>query len=124
MHELPLSGLGIVILEDDYYQAQDSRMILEKAGARIVAASATIPDLDALLADGAVDLVLIDINLGHGMSFDFARSLKARAIPFVFLTGYDTGILPDDLEGSPHLGKPADGARIVTALAKLAGRTT
>jgi response regulator RpfG family c-di-GMP phosphodiesterase len=123
MIQRPLSGLGIVILEDDYYQAQDCRMILEAAGAQVVAVSATIPDLDRLLAEGPVDLVLIDINLGHGMSFDFARTLKARSIPFLFLTGYDAGILPDDLQDSPHVGKPADGDRIVTALAKLAGRT-
>lgn len=123
MTDRQLCDLNIVILEDDYYQAQDCRMILEEAGARVVSISATLPDLDRLLAQGRVDLMLIDINLGHGLSFDFARSLKARSIRFAFLTGYDAEMLPDDLAGSPYLSKPADAARIVAALADLAGGT-
>ena len=118
MTDRMLSGYRIVILEDDYYQAHDCQQLLEQAGARITAITATIPDLDALLAEGPIDVVLIDINLGHGLSFDFARALKARSIPFVFLTGYDAGMLPDDLAGSPYLSKPADAARIVAALAR------
>lgn len=121
MTDRTLSGYRIVILEDDYYQAQDCRQLLEAAGAKVIAISATIPDLPALLEDGRIDAVLIDINLGHGLSFDFARELKARGIPFVFLTGYDAAMLPDDLQGSSYLTKPADAARIMAALAIAGG---
>ena len=117
MTDRTLSGHRIVILEDDYYQAQDCRQLLEKAGAKVIAISATIPDLSALLEEGRIDAVLIDINLSHGLSFDFARELKGRGIPFVFLTGYDAAILPNDLAGSGYLTKPADAARIMAALA-------
>jgi len=120
MTDRALSGYRIVILEDDYYQAQDCRQLLEAAGAKVIAISATIPDLPALLEEGRIDAVLIDINLGHGLSFDFARALKAQAIPFVFLTGYDAAMLPDDLAGSGYLTKPADAARIMAALANAA----
>lgn len=115
-----LCGYRVIILEDDYYQAQDSRQLLEQAGATIVAISGTIPDLDSLLTQGPVDAVLIDINLGHGLSLDFARDLKARAIPFVFLTGYDAAMLPEDLADSAYLSKPADATRIVFAVARAA----
>jgi DNA-binding response OmpR family regulator len=120
MTDRTLSGHRIVILEDDYYQAQDCRQLLEAAGAKVIAISATIPDLPALLEEGRIDAVLIDINLGHGLSFDFARELKAKGIPFVFLTGYDAAMLPDDLAGSGYLTKPADAARIKAALARAA----
>jgi DNA-binding response OmpR family regulator len=123
MTDRTLSGCRIVIIEDDYYQAQDCRELIEAAGARVIAVSATIPDLPALLAEGRIDAVLLDINLGHGLSFDFARALQAQAIPFVFLTGYDAAMLPDDLAGSSHLTKPANAARIKAALAH-AGRST
>lgn len=123
MFDQPLSGCRIVILEDDYYQAHDCQEMLETAGAKVVAISATIPDLHALLSKGPVHAALIDINLGHGLSFDFARELKARAIPFVFLTGYDAAMLPDDLAGSAYISKPADSVRIVSALASQAGGT-
>jgi DNA-binding response OmpR family regulator len=116
-----LSGHRIVIVEDDYYQAQDCRQLLEAAGAKVIAISATVPDLPALLAEGRIDAVLLDINLGHGLSFDFARALKAGGIPFVFLTGYDAVMLPDDLAGSGYLTKPADARRIMAALLHAAG---
>lgn len=117
-----LSGCRIVIVEDDYYQALDCKLVLEQAGATVIAASATAPDLNNLLEGGRIDVVLIDINLGHSLSFDFARELRVRAIPFLFLTGYDAAMLPADLAGAPYLSKPADRVRIVSALAGLAER--
>lgn len=123
MTDRTLSGHRIVIVEDDYYQAQDCRQLLEAAGAQVIAISATIPDLAALQEGGRIDAVLIDINLGHGLSFDFARELKAQGIPFVFLTGYDAVMLPDDLAGSGYLTKPADARRILAALLQAAEGT-
>lgn len=120
MTDRPLSGYRIIILEDDYYQAEDMRLTLERFGATVIAVTATAPDLDDLRADGRIDAALIDINLGRTLSFDFARELGARAIPFAFLTGYDAGILPDDLAARPCLSKPAETARIIALLARLA----
>lgn len=124
MTDRALSGYRIIILEDDYYQAEDSKQCLERAGAKVIAVTATVPDLTALLAKGRIDAALIDINLGRSLSFDFARELAAQAIPFVFLTGYDAGMLPVDLAGSPCLSKPADTARVVSTLAGLASGST
>lgn len=119
MTDRPLSGCRIVIVEDDYYQAQDSQQMLEQAGAKVIAVSATLPDLDGLLAEGRIDAALIDINLGHGMSYDFARELARHEIPFAFLTGYDSNVLPEDLSGRPCLSKPAEAGRVISALAQL-----
>lgn len=122
MTQKPLSGRSIIILEDDYYQAHDSKYTLEAAGAKVVAVTATVPDLDAMLADGPIDAVLIDINLGRSLSFDFARQLRANDIPFVFLTGYDAAILPDDLADNAYISKPAEREQIVAGLVGLLQR--
>lgn len=119
-----LKGLRIMIVEDDYYQAQDSRDFLELEGAQVIAIGATAPDISTLLDRGPIDAALIDINLGQGMSFDFARSLRDNAIPFVFLTGYDASMLPEDLAVYPCISKPADYNRIVHELALLAKSRT
>ena len=124
MTTTPLSGLRIAILEDDFYQASDCRHTLEQAGAEVVAVTSQVPSLEVLDQWAALDVALIDINLGHGLSFDFARTLQARGIRFVFLTGYDAEMLPDDLAGSTYLSKPADGPRIVATLAQVTGRAT
>lgn len=120
MTDRALSGCRIVIVEDDYYQAQDSREILERAGAKVIAVSARVPSLAGLLDEGRVDAALIDINLGGALSFDFARELGRHGIPFAFLTGYDAGILPEDLADRPCLSKPAEAGRVVSVLATLA----
>ena len=122
MTETPLSGRRVIIVEDDYYQAYDSKQMLEKAGAEVVAVTASAPDLAALLAQGAVDAGLIDINLGHTLSLDFARSLRDHGIPFAFLTGYDHKIVPEDLAAIPCISKPADPARIIATLDEIATR--
>ncbi|MFO6448049.1 response regulator [Erythrobacter sp. NE805] len=119
MPHRPLAGRRIIILEDDYYQAHDSKDTLEEAGAEVVSVTATVPDIAAHLAAGRIDAVLIDINLGRMLSFDFARTLRSHAIPFLFLTGYDAGMLPEDLAGSPYISKPADRSRIVAGIAEL-----
>lgn len=124
MTDQTLTGYRIVILEDDYFQAYECKDMLEEAGAQVIAASATIPDLDSLKARGAIDAVLIDINLGHEVTFDFARDLIRSAIPFAFLTGYDPAMLPADLADCPYISKPADGERIVAMVAALVGKAT
>lgn len=120
MTDRALSGCRVIILEDDYYQAQDCRQILERVGAKVIAISAVLPDLAELLAEGRIDAALLDINLGHGLSLDFARTLRAQGVPFAFLTGYDAQLLPDDLAGSPCLSKPADESRLIAVLTRLA----
>lgn len=120
MTDRALSGCRVIIIEDDYYQAQDCRQILEQVGAKVIAISAVLPDLTELLAEGRIDAALLDINLGHGLSLDFARMLRAQGVPFAFLTGYDAQVLPDDLAESPCLSKPADEARLIAVLTSLA----
>lgn len=122
MNQATLSGCRILILEDDFYQAHDSREFLELAGATIIAIGGSIPDLDELLRRGRVDGALIDINLGQELSFGFARRLQREGIPFLFLTGYDPSVLPNDLSSAPCLCKPAEGPRIVAELANAIAR--
>jgi DNA-binding response OmpR family regulator len=122
MTDRVLSGCRIIIVEDDYYQAHDCKQMLQLAGAKVVAVTAVVPDLPGLLVEGPIDAALIDINLGRSHTFDFARELQARAIPFAFLTGYDAGILPDDLAASVCISKPADLDRVISVIAGLATR--
>ena len=124
MTDRVLSGCRIIIVEDDYYQAQDCKQMLQQAGAKVVAVTAIVPDLASLLAEGPIDAALIDINLGHSHTLDFARELQARAIPFAFLTGYDAGMLPDDLAASVSISKPADLHRVISVIAGLATRAS
>lgn len=75
------------------------------------AASAT-----AGLDGGRPDCAVVDINLGHGPSFDFARAVLVRGVPLVLVTGYDLAVFPADLRGVPYLMKPVEAHHVVAAL--------
>jgi len=113
VQDKPLSGCHILIIEDDFYQAEDSRDYLSDAGAIIVECRGTIPDLDDLLADRRVDIALLDINLGHTQTFPLARALREKNIRCAFITGYDPQTLPRDLADVPVVTKPAEASAVI-----------
>ena len=65
------------------------------------------------------DAVVVDINLGAGPSFKLAETLKHLSIPFIFVTGYDQGIIPEEFNDVDRLEKPVQLRQIVGAVSKL-----
>ena len=119
MTQLPLSGLRILIVEDNFFLATDTMMAIEDAGGKVVGPFATAEEArDALDANGA-DLAIIDINLGSGPSFDFARHLDTVGLPFLIASGYDQAIVPDDLKGIVRLEKPYSSNELTSAAARV-----
>lgn len=114
-----LSGRRVLIVEDDFYLANDAERALRAAGALIVG---PLPRsglaLNALARDG-IDAAVVDINLGEGPSFELADALKAAGVPFVFVTGYDAVLIPERMADAPALQKPADMKAVVQAVAAL-----
>lgn len=119
MTEMPLNGLRILVVEDDYYLATDTQAVIEEAGGKVVGPFGTAAEARAALdADGA-DLAVIDINLGSGPAFDLARHLHATKLPFLIATGYDQAVVPDDLKTVVRLEKPFRAAELVSAAARV-----
>ncbi|MEE4205340.1 MAG: response regulator [Erythrobacter sp.] len=117
----PLEGRRVLIVEDEYFQAREIAQTLAKAGADIIGPTAHADEVAGLLEGNAVDVAMLDINLGDGASFDVARSIRKRDIPFLFLTGYDVSIIPEDLCGQPRLEKPVNQAYLIERLVELVG---
>ncbi|MBE1529451.1 DNA-binding response OmpR family regulator [Sphingopyxis sp. OAS728] len=115
-----LTGRLVLIIEDDFYLADDAQMALEAAGATVLGPVGNAEDAIEMLATTRPDIALVDVNLGDGASFESAAALKARGIPFVFLTGYDANIIPADYADAPRLQKPADTRSLLAALLALA----
>lgn len=115
----PLEGKRILVLEDDYYLATDEKALLESAGATVVGPFGTASSRDHLPDRGSVDAALVDINLGSGPSFDTARTLAERNIPFAFVTGYDATMVPEDLSHVERIEKPIRERQVIAALARL-----
>jgi len=118
-----LKGLSILVVENDYYLADDASHALARAGARVLGPCAGAAEALALVDRDRPDCALLDVNLGCGPDFAAARALAARGVPIVFVTGYDTAVIPHDLAEAPCLQKPADPRRIVAAVRRSCGRS-
>lgn len=78
-------------------------------------------DEDALelLGRERPDFALVDINLGSGPSFEIAKALSARNIPWIFVIGYDGNTIPPEFSGVPRLLKPIEARHLLAAVAAL-----
>lgn len=117
--ERPLEGCRVLIVEDEYFQAREIALALRHAGSQVIGPVARAGELGDLAGSERIDAALLDINLGEGASFEVARSMQARGVPFLFLTGYDVSIIPEELSRAPRLEKPVDQELLVDRLARL-----
>lgn len=112
-----LEGCRILIVEDEYYLADDARSMLSDAGADVLGPVATAADAAQRIgAEPRIDAVLLDVNLRGEMAFGVAAELQGRAIPFVFVTGYDQAVIPNRFAGTHRVQKPVNARNLVRLL--------
>lgn len=117
MAETPLSGRRVLIVEDDYFLAEDLKAELESKGAEVVGPAGRVSDALALLANAQrLDGAVLDVNLGGETAYPIADALRAKKIPFVFVTGYDASFIPAAYADVTRCEKPVDSARVATVL--------
>lgn len=124
MSELPLSGLRVLLLEDEALIALDVEQLCRDAGAAEVT---VVHDLSQLGEGGvrpdAHDAAVVDVVLRGMPTIDAARTMKAQGMPFVFATGYvDRHEIFDEFPGVAVIGKPYAGAELVNALGSAVAR--
>ncbi len=119
-----LGGARILVVEDEYYLAEDIAAALQDAGAEVVGPFGSLAQAEAPLAAGGLDGAVLDMNLRGEPAFGLAERLQAAHVPFVIVSGYSREALPGTLGGVPRLEKPVDSRLAVTALAQaIADRT-
>jgi len=102
-----LQGRAVLVVEDEYLQAEDMVQALGEAGARVIgpfpiAASA----IKAMRSETGIDAAVLDINLRGNDVFTLAWLLHENSTPFMFASGYDRKVLPEDYRDVPLLEKP------------------
>ena len=116
----PLAGLCVLVVEDDYFVANESAKVLRDHGARVLG---PVPDMDrarCLLSEEEPDCVLLDVNLKGEFVYPLAADLLHRGIPAAFTTGYDASFLPPELRGMPCLQKPVETRELIRLVKSLA----
>jgi DNA-binding response OmpR family regulator len=119
---LSLNGLTVLVLEDDFYLAEDTRQALEDAGASVLGPFNAPDQAFAQGAGEGPDCAIVDVNLGHGPNFAPAHRLLEMGVPVIFITGYDHSVIPEVLSGSPCLQKPIQAHKVIAAVERVCGR--
>lgn len=111
-----LKGLRVLVLEDDFYIADDASNTLSEAGAEVLGPYASDAQAIAAIEVRRPDCAVLDLNLGDGQTFVVARALRALGTPMVFATGYNQEMVPADLAGAVHLPKPFSDKQLLAAV--------
>ncbi|HXB78867.1 MAG TPA: response regulator [Bradyrhizobium sp.] len=118
----PLSGRRVLVVEDEYFLADDIVQILKEMGARIVGPVGELEEATKLVnGDIAIDAAVVDVNLRSELAFPLARILRARKVPFVFTTGYDCSSIEQEFQDIQLWEKPLDLAAMARDLVDLIG---
>ena len=92
--------MRLLLVEDDPFIALDLEMLVESMGHQVVGAADTYQSAVELAAGEDPDAAFVDLNLRDGLTgMRVARSLQARGMPVVFVTG-NAEQLPPDFAGA------------------------
>src|SRR5262245_4420445 len=85
-----LAGHLVLVVEDDYFIAEEICVALRKRGASVVGPAADVEQGRMLMACQALDCAVLDVNLHGEHVFQLAGELRARGVHSIFTTGYDS----------------------------------
>lgn len=114
------AGKRVLVVEDEVLLALSLEDHLRDHGWIVVGPYHDLATALAAADTEAFDCALLDVNLNGVMVFPLAENLIGRAIPFLFVTGYAPGNLPEHLRAVPRVAKPYEGAVLMQALAAIA----
>jgi CheY-like chemotaxis protein len=108
----------IFLVEDESLVAMMIEAMIEELGGSVAGTRSNAPEALAFVAasHAAIDIAVLDLNLGGKHSYDIAAALLERGIPVVFSTGYDDGAIPAEWRHVPRLSKPFQLNELAQAL--------
>ncbi len=110
----------ILVVEDEYFIAQEIAETLESAGFLVVGPCPKVADALACLDDpDPCDAAVLDASLRGTSSLPVCEALAARGIPYVVVTGFSAGQLPAPMAAATVLTKPLDPDQLAKVLRAL-----
>ena len=113
-----LAGLRVLVVEDEYYIADDLRRSLSGAGASVVGPMGSVALAESALEKGDFDCAVLDLNLHGENAAEIADQLKIMGVPFAIATGYGSGAIPSRHSDVPRLEKPFDPDEVVELVSR------
>ena len=114
--------MRVLVVEDEWMLAFAIAALVKRLGCDVVGPAGHVREAEALGREATVDAAILDINLHGEMTFPIARVLKERDLPFIFLTGYDSAVVPKEYAAAPVLQKPFSDEELTSVLQQLLDR--
>lgn len=114
-----LRGCRILVVEDEFFIADDMAQTLTSNGAEVIGPAPTLDLAMKLLETERIDCAVIDVNLRGQMAYPLADELRRRGVPFVLATGYDPAVVPAAYQDVPRWLKPYSLDELIESLPEL-----
>jgi CheY-like chemotaxis protein len=82
----------VLIVEDEYFLADDIEKALIALGAHVIGPIADLEEAIEQISRGGFDVAVLDINLHGRATYVIADRLEQATIPFMFATGYSAEV--------------------------------
>jgi DNA-binding response OmpR family regulator len=96
----------ILIVEDETMISMLLEDMVCDLGGHVVGAAATFEQAMTLALEADFDLAILDVNVDGLVVYPVADVLRHRGIRFIFMTGYDSSIIPQRYRHNCVLSKP------------------
>ena len=117
-----LSAVRILIVEDEFYLADDLARALRAQGADVVGPVGSLAEATEMVERERIDCAILDMNLRGDMAYPIADRLKQAQTPVLIATGYNGASLPDRFSPLPRLEKPFHPHEIAVAIPQVLAR--
>jgi DNA-binding response OmpR family regulator len=111
-----------LIVEDEPLVAELLEDMLREAGYEIAACVGALDKALAALETVTCDFAILDINLRGKSTEPVAALLRARGVPFLFVSGYGNTQLSEKFLDAPLLAKPFRDEQLIRAIQSVVAR--
>ena len=107
----------ILIVEDEVFVAYEMCEILADLGFKVVGPALNSENAERLANEEALDAAFLDVNLGAGKTSEpVADVLRAKGVPFIFITAYSADQITFRTSDERVIEKPVTSSKILDAL--------
>ena len=115
--------LRVLIVEDEPLISMQIEEIVEETVPAVVIIRSSVREAKAII-DEPFHLALLDVDVTNGKTYEIARLLNIRRIPYVFVSGSVKAHLPAELQSVPFIAKPFQDSQIRDAVLAVASPGT
>lgn len=120
LSSLALSGVRVLVVEDEFIIMMELVAQLEEAGAQVVGPCPSVGEALAIARREDFAAAVLDLRLAGEFVSPVARELSRRGIPFVFYTGQaHSDPMLAEWPDANVIGKPAGANEIVQAVGRM-----